>query len=51
MSFLTDNLIPIFKKHELVFKESYQEAEAVQFIVGSGRECRTHHNPNYRESK
>lgn len=30
MSFLTDNLIPIFKKHELVFKESYPEAEDVQ---------------------
>lgn len=33
MSFLTDNLIPIFKKHELLFKESYQEAESIHTFV------------------
>jgi len=32
MSFLADNLIPIFKKHELLFKESYQEAEGVHTL-------------------
>ncbi|CAM4103605.1 FAD-dependent oxidoreductase [Saccharibacillus endophyticus] len=33
MSFLADNLIPIFKKRELLFKESYREAEDVRTFV------------------
>lgn len=33
MGFLQDNLIPIFKKRELLFKESYKESENVYSFV------------------